>query len=233
MLEEVERLVFELLVNDTSGHDPNHIRRVSDLAMKFAATEECNKDIVLLTALLHDVDDYKLVGNEKAKELSNTRRILDSVEISDNLKQQVITNVKTIGYSKLLNGIRPKSIEGWIVSDADMCDAIGANGILRVYAYSYNNDRPFFDKNVWPIENMDAKKYTRKVADSSVCHIFEKVLKLKNLMLTKSGQEEGIKRHEIVVQFLYNLFSEENALEWIDYLTEYLIKEDTNKVLLK
>ena len=39
------------------------------------------------------------------------------------------------------------------------------------------------------IEDMTAEKYTRRCADSSVCHIFEKILKLKNLMLTKSGKE--------------------------------------------
>lgn len=40
-------------------------------------------------------------------------------------------------------------------------------------------------------EDMNAEKYTRKCADSSVCHIFEKILKLKDLMLTDSGKEES------------------------------------------
>lgn len=48
---------------------------------------------------------------------------------------------------------------------------------------------------------MNAEKYTRKCADSSVCHIFEKILKLKDLMLTDSGKEESKNRHQIVVDF--------------------------------
>ena len=40
------------------------------------------------------------------------------------------------------------------------------------------NGKPFFDRNIFPIEDMNAEKYTRKCADSSVCHIFEKILKL-------------------------------------------------------
>ena len=51
------------------------------------------------------------------------------------------------------------------------------------------NGKPFFDRNIFPIEDMNAEKYTRKCADSSVCHIFEKILKLKDLMLTDSGKE--------------------------------------------
>ena len=52
--------------------------------------------------------------------------------------------------------------------------------------------------------------------------MFEKVLKLKDLMLTNSGKEEAKKRYQIVVDFLYNLFSEENAPEWTEYLDEFL-----------
>ena len=74
----------------------------------------------------------------------------------------------------------------------------------------------------FPIENIDADKYIKRCADSSVCHIFEKILKLKNLMLTNSGKEEAKERHNIIVDFLYHLFNEENAQEWTFYLDNYL-----------
>lgn len=127
-----------------------------------------------------------------------------------------------IGYSKRLKGHCPTTIEGKIVSDADMFDALGANGILRVYTYSMKNGKPFFNKDIFPIEDMTAEKYTRKCADSSVCHIFEKILKLKDLMLTESGKEEAKSRHQIIVDFLYHLFDEENVPEWQEYLNNYL-----------
>ena len=69
---------------------------------------------------------------------------------------------------------------------------------------------------------MTAEKYTRRCADSSVCHIFEKILKLKNLMLTESGKEEAKSRHQIIVDFLYHFFDEENSFEWKRYLDNYL-----------
>lgn len=221
MIENVRGLVYRLLKNDNSGHGIEHMDRVLKLALKFAKDEGANLEIVTLASLLHDVDDYKLFGNENAEELNNARKILDESKIDDNIKQEVLTIIGTMGYSKLLKGIRPVSIEGKIVSDADMCDAIGANGILRVYTYSSKNGKPFFDKNIYPIEDMSADKYTRKVADTSVCHIFEKILKLKNLMMTKSGKQEAIKRHDLVIKFLQNLFEEENAEDWISYLNTY------------
>ena len=200
----------------------DHITRVLDLSLKFAEKEKANKDIVALIALLHDVDDYKLFGMENAENLTNAKRIMTNCNINDEVQNQVCSELKCIGYSKLLKGFRPKTIEGQIVSDADMCDALGANGVLRVYTYCLKKGKPFFDRNIFPIENINADTYTRRCADSSVCHMFEKILKLKDLMLTYSGKEEAKERHNIVVEFLYHLFDEETAKEWTIYLDNYL-----------
>lgn len=222
MIDEVRKQVYELLNKDNSGHGNDHIDRVLDLSLRFAQKEDADIEIVSLIALLHDVDDYKLFGRENAENLTNATRIMNEANVQDNIQIQVLTSIKSIGYSNLLKGIRPVTVEGKIVSDADMCDALGVNGILRVYKYSMKNGKPFFDRNIFPIEDMTAEQYTKKCADSSVCHIFEKILKLKDLMMTDSGKEEAQERHKIIVDMLYHLFEEENAQEWIDYLNEYL-----------
>lgn len=218
MINEVKKQVYELLNKDNSGHGNDHIDRVLDLSLKFAQKETANTDVVELIALLHDVDDYKLFGEENAENLTNAKSIMNKANVPNDIQNQVLASLKCIGYSKLLKGFRPTTIEGKIVSDADMCDALGVNGVLRVYKYSMKNGKPFFDKNVFPIEDMTADKYTRKCADSSVCHIFEKILKLKDLMMTESGKQEAQERHQIIVDILYHLFEEENTPEWTEYL---------------
>lgn len=217
MIEKVKKQVSELLNKDNSGHGMDHINRVLELSLKFAEKENANKDIVSLIALLHDVDDYKLFGMNNAENLTNTKKIMENCNVDKNTHEQVCLALSNIGYSKRLKGFCPTTLEGKIVSDADMCDALGANGILRVYTYSLKNGKPFFNKDIFPIENISAE-----CADSSVCHIFEKILKLKSLMLTKSGKEEAKSRHQIIVDFLYHLFDEENVPECTRYLNEYL-----------
>ena len=229
MIEKVKLQVNDLLSHDNSGHGMDHINRVLELSLKLAEKECANKEIVSLIALLHDVDDYKLFGMENAENLTNAKKIMNTCKVNEEIKNQVCSELKCIGYSKLLQGFRPRTIEGQVVSDADMCDALGANGILRVYAYSIKNNKPFFDKNIFPIEEIDVDTYKNKCSDSSVCHMFEKILKLKNLMITNSGKKEAVARHQIVVEFLYHLFGEENAPEWKKYLDEYFKKEDSNK----
>ena len=226
MIDEVKKQVYELLDKDDSGHGNDHINRVLDLSLRFAQNEDANKDVVALIALLHDVDDYKLFGKENAENLTNAKTIMNKAAVPDDIQRQVLASLKCIGYSKLLRGFRPTTIEGKIVSDADMCDVLGVNGILRVYKYSMKNGKPFFDKNIFPIEDMTADKYTSRCADSSVCHIFEKILKLKDLMLNESGKKEAKGRQQIVVDILYHLFEEENVPEWTQYLNEYLNKSN-------
>lgn len=224
MLEQVKKLVFELMQSEDSGHGNDHILRVYNLAMKFANIEGGDKDIIGMAALLHDVDDYKLVGVENSKNLSNAKAIMSKANVALDTQSKVLQILETMGYKKALSGIRPKTLEGKIVSDADMCDVLGANGILRVATYTAKCGKPFFDKNIWPIENMDSSKYNRVCSDSAVCHFFEKILKVKGLMLTEAGRQEATIREKITVHFLKNIFYEEQAYDWIDYLDKYLYK---------
>lgn len=222
MIEKVKEGVKELLNKDNSGHGMEHVNRVLNLSLKFAEKENANKDVVALIALLHDVDDYKLFGMESANNLTNARNILEQCAIEDNIKEQVLKAIKTIGYSKRLEGISPITLEGMIISDADMCDGIGSTGILRSYQYNLAHGNLFFDKNITPILNMSATDYMTKKVGTVVTHMFEKLLKLKDLMLTDSGKKEAIERHNIMIEFLYHFFEEENVPERIDYLDNYL-----------
>lgn len=219
---EIEKEVYKLLNSDNSGHGFDHVKRVLDLSIKFAKNENADENLVALIALLHDVDDYKLFGTTNEENLTNAKEIMKKANININIQEKVISAIKSIGYSKSLKGIRPNTIEGKIVSDADMCDALGVNGILRTFKYSIKTNKPFFNREIFPTENIDASTYRKKDSDSSVCHIFEKILKLKDLMQTKSGKKEAVKRDKIVIDILYHLFDEENELEWKQYLDNYL-----------
>jgi len=198
-IEEVRKQVSNLLSQDDSGHAMDHIERVLKLSLKFAEKENANVFVVSLIALLHDVDDYKLFGKENAENLTNAKNIMNKYNISSEIQEQVLSSIHRLGYSKSLKGIRPITIEGQIVSDADMCDAIGVNGILRTYKYNMKHGKPFFDKSIFPIDDMNNDKYISKSSGSSVCHMFEKLLKLKKMMMTDAGIEEAQARHQIIV----------------------------------
>lgn len=139
--------------------------------------------------------------------------------------------IASMGYSKALRGVRPKSLEGQIVSDADMCDAIGINGAMRslVYALSDKGNKRVFDPSVWPDVELGADKYnvdggTTHDTDGFINHFFEKLLKLKAMMLTEPGKQEAAVRDGAMVQLLRHYFREQNTPEWSDFLEKYLAK---------
>ncbi len=224
MNKELEHLVSGLLGDaDEHGHGMSHIERVVAMALAFAEKEGADSRIVMLAAYLHEVDDYKIFGETYAAELINAREILARLEVDANTQERVLDIIKNMGYSKYLKGIRPSSLEGQIVSDADMCDALGVTGILRTHDFGRSKGRVFFDASVAPARlEVSSEAYKKKDGQHSTQHFFDKLLLLPGIMMTKSGREEAAKRQNIMIAFLENLFREEGSQVWLDYLKQFL-----------
>ncbi len=218
-IKHVQALVVQQLKNDKTGHGVDHIERVVHLSLTFAKQLHADLDTVALIALLHDVDDYKLVGIDKASTHENAIAIMNKCTIPPITQHKILESIKQIGYSKYLEVIRPITLEGQIVSDADMCDAMGANGLLRVYAYGMSKGQPFFNREVFPQSLTDANQYRQHGSQYTIHHFFDKLLKLKDLMMTEPGKKEAIIRHQYFIDFLNQFFREENASAWIKYLS--------------
>lgn len=220
-MEKIENSVKELLQSD-DGHGFDHVQRVGKLALAFAAAEGADREIVELAALLHDVDDYKLFGEENAKNLTNANTILEENGIDADAKQHVLDIIQNMGYNKYLEGIRPTTLEGQIVSDADMCEAIGAQGILRSHAYNMSRGVTFFDKAAAPNDGeKNSEQYRNVKNEHAVQHFFDKLLLIPSILMTESGRAEGDKRLRVMVDFLDELFREEDAAEWTEYLAKF------------
>lgn len=221
MIEKLRSEVTKLLDSDSSGHGMDHVNRVTELATSFAQKEKADKEEVILIAMLHDVDDYKLFGIESQKNLTNAKKIMKNIGIDEERQKRVCDQLSTIGYSKYLQGLRPTTLEGKIVSDADMCDALGATGILRVFQFGLKINRPFFKKDSFPKKETTFEEHLIP-ADSTVNFIFEVLFKYQDIMETNSGKKEAIVRNKIMIDFLYSYFKEVNANEWIKYMDDYL-----------
>ncbi len=221
-IEYIKKSVSELLKNNSNGHDDKHVFRVYNTALNFCdEIPSANRDLVAAAALLHDCDDYKLFGEESERLMTNTRRILSGSGFDAEFCENVINIVKTIGYSKRLKGIKAYGIEGSIVSDADMCDASGAIGMLRCIEYRSGTGEPFFDQDILPTE-MDAETYRKSKVDPCVNHFFTKIFHLRDMCLTEPGRRYSERKHQLIVNFLNLYFDEVNAPQvWRDLLKKY------------
>jgi uncharacterized protein len=179
--------IEDLFKNDFGGHDVEHSKRVYQNALLIAKSEpECDMFVVSLAALLHDADDHKLFHTENN---ANARAFLERFLIDQNQIDRICELINGISFSKN-RGVRPETLEGKIVQDADRLDAIGAIGIARTFAFGGERKRPL---------------------SATVQHFYDKLLLLKDEMNTTEGNRLAVHRHQLLVDFLHELNSEMNV----------------------
>ena len=198
--KEFAKGIFE---GDSSGHDVYHTLRVHDLARTICSKEGGEMDIVRLAAILHDVDDRKLFGENG---FANARRFMDSEHIDIDDQVFICDIISQISF-KGKDSVRPTTLEGRIVQDADRMDAIGAIGIARAFAYGGSKGRAMHIPGEGPKEGMSEKEYFANEG-TSVNHFYEKLLLLKDMMNTDTARQMSQARHDYMVGFLDEFYAE-------------------------
>lgn len=232
MKEQILKQTFDFAKEyhskDKSGHDFNHINRVYENTCKLLESyPQANSFVVKMSALLHDIDDRKLKTDGQ-----NTLRFLQSINLENEVLNQILTTIDAISFSK--SGANPQfsTIEMQILSDADKLDAIGAVGICRTLTFGASKGTPLFNQNIFPEKNLTKEIYKdlNRETNNSINHFFDKLLKLKNAMQTDTGKKEALIRHDFMVSFLKQFFTEQNLINWLEYLDNYLLSQEKQLV---
>ncbi|MBQ8845305.1 MAG: HD domain-containing protein [Clostridia bacterium] len=205
IIEECKEYVKNILENESSGHDYWHTIRVFNLATTIQKIDGGNLKIIQLSALLHDVDDYKIFG-ENAKTLQNANKFLNENNVSEEEIKHINNIINSISFKGIDTKI-PETIEGKIVQDADRLDAIGAIGIARTFAYGGNKGRTIHIPNCKYKENMTKEEY-EKNESTTINHFYEKLLLLEDMMNTSYAKELAHKRTEYMKEFLNEFYNE-------------------------
>lgn len=205
VLSEARAFVREQLCHDASGHDWWHIQRVSALACRIAREEDADIYVCELAALLHDVADYKIAGDEETG-LQRVRAWLDLHQVDPDVIRQVLEIISTMSFA---GGNLPPmlTLEGQVVQDADRLDAIGAIGIARAFSFGGSRGRTLYDPDQAPTTYTSKEAY-RTSKSSTVNHFYEKLLLLKDSMHTRFAQQLALERHRYLEEFLQEFMEE-------------------------
>jgi uncharacterized protein len=205
ILAAAEKYARTQLRHEGSGHDWRHIERVRNLARLLAREEGADRYICELAALLHDLADAKIAGDEA----TGQRRVRGWL-LTHTVESFVIGRVmEIIATMSFAGGNRPPmtTLEGRVVQDADRLDAIGAVGIARTFAYGGSRGRLLYDPDIPPQQHASAEAYHASDAPT-INHFYEKLLLLKDRMNTLYARRLAEGRHAYMEAFLAEFFAE-------------------------
>lgn len=189
-----------------SHHDRFHTERVYNLAVQIAEREQADLDVVRAAALLHDIaralEDEGKIADHAAEGARMARAILEDVGFPKEKIPQVIHCVEV---HRFRNAFEPKSLEAKILQDADRLDIIGAIGIARVFTRGGWGNKSIHDPAIPPKEQYNGRSVT------SVNHLYEKILKVKNTFNTTTAKRLAEERHRFTEEFLDRLLNEWKA----------------------
>ena len=208
IIQKTEAFIKAKFAKDTSGHDWWHIYRVRTLATYIAKREKADLFIVELSALLHDLDDWKL-NTSKTK---LTQPWLNRLGLDRQTQQLIMEIVNEVSFKGALVKSKMKTLEGKIVQDADKLDAIGAIGIGRTFAFGAKIGVPLYNPNHKPKYHKSFAEYKKNDTDT-INHFYEKLLLLKDRMHTKTAKKIAIERHKFMETYLKQFFREWQGIE--------------------
>lgn len=210
LLEEVRTIVERKFRSESADHDWYHIERVLKLAEYIQSKEGGDLLVVQLAALLHDISDHKLNGGIKNDCGRVSREILTRLKADEKLTERVCDIVDNVSFKGAGVSDVVESIELDIVRDADRLDAIGAIGIARAFHYGGKNDRSFYEPDLGPSLHTDFDSYSSDKSHT-LNHFYEKLLLIKDRLRTKTAQEIGAERHQIMEGFVSSFLKEWNV----------------------
>ena len=190
------------------SHDIEHSLRVLRNARRIMSSmPDVDRLVVEVSCIVHDVIDPKLADPEESK--AELAGFLSGLGLSDTRIRNIMDIIENMSFRKMMQGHSWPTREFDIVSDADKLDAMGAIGIARVFAYSGEAGRPFYDGSEQTSPGFDIRSYEKP--GTAIGHFYEKLLKLREMMRTEEGKRMAEKRHAFTKAFLDEFLKEIEA----------------------
>lgn len=207
IISVTEQFVKKHLENVESGHDWWHIYRVRDTAMYIYSREKAGDPFIIeMSALLHDIDDYKITpGNNNKNNLLDGFLAESGIDGDEQDKIRYI--IDHISFRDSFGPSYEHIPELDTVQDADRLDATGAIGIARAFNYGGSLGFDIYNPLQKPVNYKSTAEYTSSDS-STINHFYEKLLRLKDMMNTETGRIIAEERHRYMEAFLEQFMKE-------------------------
>jgi uncharacterized protein len=138
VVKALERIDENQTGSDTA-HDADHVRNVIRNCCLIFREVDCDQEIVLLAASLHDFVPRRQLsnpGDAAGHSADASRRLLLSWGIDEAAAFRVANCIRTASWEHHARGGVPADKESHVLRDADLLESIGARGIARMFAFA-------------------------------------------------------------------------------------------------
>ena len=132
---------------------------------------------------------------------------MESLAVEPAVIEQVCEIIRHVSYKGAGVENKMKSLEGFIVQDADRLDAIGAIGIGRAFAYGGYKGRALYDPDSPPQMHATFEEY-KNSKSATINHFHEKLFLLKDMMNTPTAKRIAEGRHQVMRDFVERFMQE-------------------------
>jgi uncharacterized protein len=138
---------------------------------------------------------------------------MQSLGVEAPIIEQVCQIIMSVSYKGAGVENTMKSLEGFIVQDADRLDAIGAIGIGRAFAYGGYKGRPLYDPDAPPQLHANFEAY-KNSKSATINHFHEKLFLLKDMMNTPTAKRIAEGRNQVMLEFVGRFMQEWEGLDF-------------------
>ncbi|PLX27876.1 phosphohydrolase [Candidatus Parcubacteria bacterium] len=209
-VEIIKKKAKRYFKNASGCHDWAHVERVHNLAMHIAKKEGADLLVVELATYLHDIgrkremrSKGKICHAEFGKE--EAKKILKYYDIPKDKLNNILHSIISHRYR---NDEAPNTLEAKCLYDADKLDSLGAVGIGRIFLFAGSScgGALYSGKEKEQAKSGEFNDYSM---DDTAPLEWERKLKfVKDKMLTKTGREIAVGRHEYMERFFKRFWRE-------------------------
>ena len=207
IIDKTQAHIKQKFSGEGTGHDWWHIYRVWQMAKYIGEQEGGDLFIIQLGALLHDIADFKFNDGDDSLGSIKVSEWLNSAGADQATIEQVGHIVDNVSFKGAGVKSKMESLEGKVVQDADRLDSIGAIGIARAFAFGGSKQRPLHEPGIESAHHTTFEE-DKKGSASTLNHFYEKLLHVKNLMNTKTGNKLAEQRHKYLEGYLARFLGE-------------------------
>jgi len=210
--EGLPQIVIQLLNSietrqkeNDGAHGIDHVRRVVMNCRAIFREIDCDHEVVLLAACLHDIVSRHASdspGESSNRSAEQAELWLQPLGVTASNIEEVSNCIRTASWEHYVRGGVPANREAYVLRDADLLESIGARGIARTFAFAGEHRLGLEWTNI-DIERPKMLTPNIDQLESPFQHFESKLLWVTNMIFSKTAKAEAEIRHKFMLQFLH------------------------------